>query len=72
MLSTVITQLPPRSLLRWPLGWPRRCFFELEMALPNGTAADFELMARIVTGPEPTAALAACHQCAFWDCVSLP
>lgn len=28
--ESVITKLPPRSLLRWPLGWPRRSFFEPE------------------------------------------
>ena len=38
----------------------------------DGTAAYFELLARSVIEPEPTAALAACHQCAFWDSVSPP
>ena len=38
----------------------------------DGAAAYFEWLARDVIEPEPTAALAACHQCAFWDSVSLP
>jgi hypothetical protein len=29
------------------------------------------ITAAVATG-EPTAALTACHQCAFWDSVSLP
>ena len=42
------------------------------MGTMDGTAAYFEWLARNVIEPEPTAALAACHQCAFWDSVSLP